>query len=178
MEQRNPNGTGAPNKVLKPGELTEISLSQIALDPFAGNADVLAFDDPKSVLDEEVGDVSTVPGEIEILFESDSPIKGIDLRTALHNLNGDTFRKITFGPYLDSSKSQSLSRSNKSNHGAVLIGRPHDCYVCAGASEAFFAVELLLRSNRKKDQKSPALKKIEGAGIKNPVPCFYARRGN
>lgn len=105
--------TATYNKPLKPGEITEISLSQIALDPSAGNADILGFgdtyqvlvktqaiqtegfDDPKIALTEGFGDVSTVPGEIMIPFENDNPIQGIDLRTALHNLNGDTTQVIT-----------------------------------------------------------------------------------
>ena len=105
--------TATYNKALKPGELTEISLSQIALDPAAGNADIAGlgdtyqvlvktqavqtegFDDPKFALDEAFGDVSTVPGEIEIPFENDNPIMGIDLKTALHNLDGDSTNVIT-----------------------------------------------------------------------------------
>ncbi|MBQ8192084.1 MAG: BspA family leucine-rich repeat surface protein, partial [Bacteroidaceae bacterium] len=97
--------TATYNEVLKPGALTEISLSQIALDPTATNADVEAFgetyqvlvktqgiqadgfDDPNTALNEGFG--SKIP------FENDNPIKGIDLRTALHNLNGDTTQVIT-----------------------------------------------------------------------------------
>ena len=93
------------NKVLAPGALTEISLSQIALDPTATNEDVEAFgetyqvlvktqaiqadgfDDPNTALNEGFG--SKIP------FENDNPIKGIDLRTALHNLNGDNTQVIT-----------------------------------------------------------------------------------
>ena len=88
------------NKVLAPGTLTEISLSQIALDPAATNADVEAFgetyqvlvktqgiqadgfDDPNTALNEGFG--SNIP------FQNDNPIKGIDVRTALHYLDGDT----------------------------------------------------------------------------------------
>ena len=42
--------TATYNKVLKPGELTEISLSQIALDPKADNADIAGFGDTYQVL--------------------------------------------------------------------------------------------------------------------------------
>ncbi len=101
--------TATYNKVLEPGALTEISLSQIALDKTAGNADVEAFGDtyqvlvksqaiqadgftdPDAALNEGFGviDANNVP------WESDSAIRGIDLRTALHNLNGDTTKVIT-----------------------------------------------------------------------------------
>lgn len=97
------------NKVLKPGELTEISLSQIALDSIADNADIAGFGDtyqvrvksqaiqadgftdPDSALNEGFGKIAAD----NIPFETDSPIKGIDLRTALHNLNGNTANPIT-----------------------------------------------------------------------------------
>ena len=42
--------TATYNKVLKPGQLTEISLSQIALDPCANNADIAGFGDTYQVL--------------------------------------------------------------------------------------------------------------------------------
>ena len=101
--------TATYNKVLKPGTLTEISLSQIALDKAATNADVEAFgetyqvlvktqaiqadgfDNPEDALDEGFGD--------EIPFENDNPIQGIDLRTALHyyerNQNNQITTKVT-----------------------------------------------------------------------------------
>ena len=49
------------------------------------------FDDPKSALDEGFGE----PTVDNIPWENDSAIRGIDLRTALHYLNGDTTQKIT-----------------------------------------------------------------------------------
>ena len=94
---------------LKPGELTEISLSQIALDGSATNEDVLAFGDTYQVLvksqaiqaegfanageavDEGFGKVIVE----NIPWDNDSPVRGIDLRTALHHLNGDTTKVIT-----------------------------------------------------------------------------------
>jgi len=89
------------NKVLTPGALTEISLSQIALDKTATNDDVAGFgdtfqvlvqsqavqaagfDDPGTALDEAFGEIPPAP------FENDDPVKGADLKTALHYLNAD-----------------------------------------------------------------------------------------
>ena len=104
------------NKILKPGELTEISLAQIALDPTATNEDLKAFGDTyqvlvksqaiqadgfddellpeneiiKNALDEGFGPVRNNPP-----FEYDDPYLGTDLRTALHNYMGDTTQVIT-----------------------------------------------------------------------------------
>ncbi len=95
--------TATYNKVLEPGALTEISLSQIALDSSATNEDVEAFGetyqvlvksqgiqaagftDPDTALDEGFGviDANNAP------WETDNPIKGIDVRTALHYKFGD-----------------------------------------------------------------------------------------
>ena len=101
--------TATYNEVLKPGALTEISLSQIALDPTATNADVEAFgetyqvlvktqaiqadgfDGPNAALNEGFLEIS----ENNIPWENDSPIRGIDLRTALHYENGNAAKKIT-----------------------------------------------------------------------------------
>ena len=115
--------TATYNKVLKPGELTEISLSQIALDPKADNADIAGFGDtyqvlvksqgiqadgfegPDAALNEGFGLLIENTGTAEaprftvarrnLPFANDSAIKGIDLRTALHNLNGNTAKPIT-----------------------------------------------------------------------------------
>ena len=115
--------TATYNKVLKPGELTEISLSQIALDSKADNADIAGFGDtyqvlvksqgiqadgfdgPDSALNEGFGTVIENTGTAEsplftvvrsnLPFANDSAIKGIDLRTALHNLGGNTANPIT-----------------------------------------------------------------------------------
>lgn len=96
--------------MLAPGALTEISLSQIMLDKTAGNADVEAFgdtyqvlvksqgiqadgfSDAETALKEGFGDITATEN---IPFDNDSPTEGIDLRTALHNLNGDTNNPIT-----------------------------------------------------------------------------------
>jgi len=101
--------TATYNKVLAPGALTEISLSQIALDPSATNEDVAGFgetyqvlvqsqavqadgfDDPSKALTEAFG---TVDDE-NVPWENDSSIRGIDLRTALHYYEGDTTKGIT-----------------------------------------------------------------------------------
>ena len=116
--------TATYNKVLEPGALTEISLSQIALDKSATNADVEAFGETYQVLvktqaiqaagfgtaaaalDEGFGVIIINEGtedapmlEVnadEIPFADDNPIEGIDLKTALHYLDGDaTGTKIT-----------------------------------------------------------------------------------
>ena len=91
--------TATYNEVLKPGALTEISLSQIALDPTATNADVEAFGETYQVLVKtqaiqadgfDAPDTALNKGfGSDIPFENDNPIKGIDLRTALHYLDGD-----------------------------------------------------------------------------------------
>ena len=102
--------TATYNKVLEPGKLTEISLSQIALDKSATNADVEAFgetyqilvktqavqaegfDDPAFALDEgfEPIDVNNIP------WENDALPQGVNMKDALHYLNGDpTGTKIT-----------------------------------------------------------------------------------
>ena len=111
--------TATYNKVLAPGALTEISLSQIALDSSATNEDVEAFgetyqvlvktqgiqadgfDGPNAALNEGFLEIS----ENNIPWKNDSPIRGIDLRTALHYENGNAAKKITgtvtnvvFGP--------------------------------------------------------------------------------
>ena len=95
--------TATYNKVLAPGALTEISLSQIALDKTATNEDVEAFgetynvlvksqgiqadgfDTAKLALDEGFGPItaSAVP------FKTDEPIQGVKVRDALYYLNGD-----------------------------------------------------------------------------------------
>ena len=95
--------TATYNKVLAPGAITEISLSQIALDKTATNEDVKAFGetyqvlvksqgiqadgftDPNTALNEGFGviDTNNVP------WEHDNPNRGGDLKTALHYLNGD-----------------------------------------------------------------------------------------
>ena len=101
--------TATYNKVLAPGALTEISLSQIALDKTATNEDVEAFgdtyqvlvksqgiqadgfDDPDFALNEGFG----VIDENNVPWTTDSAVKGIDLKTALHNLEGNTATPIT-----------------------------------------------------------------------------------
>ena len=101
--------TATYNKVLKPGALTEISLAQIALDPSATNEDVKAFGDTYQVLVKSQGiqadgftDANTALTEgfgsisnANIPWKNDSPIKGIDLRTALHYYGGDQANQIT-----------------------------------------------------------------------------------
>ena len=90
------------NKVLTPGALTEISLSQIALDKTATNADVEAFGETYQILVQSQGiqadgftDAATALnegfGEIEsnIPWETDAPTVGASIPNALHYLNGD-----------------------------------------------------------------------------------------
>ena len=91
------------NEVLAPGALTEISLSQIALDKTATNADVEAFgetyqilvktqaiqtqgfDDAAMALNEgfDIIDANSIP------WETDAPTAGATLKNALHYLNAD-----------------------------------------------------------------------------------------
>ena len=108
--------TATYNKVLKPGAFTEISLAQIALDPSATNEDVKAFGDTFQVLVKSQAiqaegfgnellpeyenannalDEGFGPVRNQLPFENDSPYRGIDLRTALHNYQGDTSKVIT-----------------------------------------------------------------------------------
>jgi predicted ribosomally synthesized peptide with SipW-like signal peptide len=95
--------TATYNKILAPGALTEISLSQIALDKTATNADVEAFGETYQILVKSQGiqadgfnnaimalndgfdviDASNIPWEI------DAPVVGTDVRTALKYLNAD-----------------------------------------------------------------------------------------
>jgi len=100
--------TATYNKVLAPGALTEISLSQIALDPSATNEDVAAFgetynvlvqsqavqadgfDDPSKALNEAFGEIS----DVAIPWTSDQPPKGIDVRSALRFYQGDVNQPI------------------------------------------------------------------------------------
>lgn len=96
--------TATYSKILTPGALTEISLSQVALDAAASNADVEAFGDTYQVLVKTQGvqtagfpDADTALkagfGAVDtdnIPWENDAPTRGTDLRTALHYLDGDT----------------------------------------------------------------------------------------
>ena len=95
--------------ILKPGTVTEISLSQMILDQAVTNEDVDAFgktyqilvksqaiqtggfDDAAAALDEGFGviDAGNVP------WDNDAPTRGVDIRTALHYLNGNTANPIT-----------------------------------------------------------------------------------
>jgi predicted ribosomally synthesized peptide with SipW-like signal peptide len=101
--------TATYNKVLKPGQITEISLSQVALDSSAANGDIEGFGDtyqilvksqgiqadgfenPEEALDEGFQAVSAT----NIPWENDSATKGSDMRNALHYLNGDKTKQIT-----------------------------------------------------------------------------------
>ena len=125
VELPNADGTGTNkyfivtatyNKVLAPGAYTEISLSQIALDSSATNEDVEAFGDTYQVLVKSQA-IQTDGFRNELLpeyenaklalnsgfgavpntmpFENDNPHLGTDLRTALHNYEGDTSNVIT-----------------------------------------------------------------------------------
>ena len=100
--------TATYNKVLAPGALTEISLSQIALDKTATNEDVKAFGDTYQVLVKSQGiqadgfdrpDAALDAGFGEITadnipWENDSPTRGVSLKKALHYYEGGA-TKIT-----------------------------------------------------------------------------------
>ena len=95
--------TATYNDILEPGALTEISLSQIALDKSATNADVEAFGETYNILvktqaiqadgfesaaialDDGFGVITaaTVP------FTTDEPVQGATAHNALYYLNGD-----------------------------------------------------------------------------------------
>ena len=95
--------TATYNKILAPGALTEISLSQIALDKTATNADVEAFGETYNILvktqaiqadgfesaaialDEGFNpiDADNIP------FTIDEPVVGANMKNALHYLNAD-----------------------------------------------------------------------------------------
>ena len=102
--------TATYNKVLAPGALTEISLSQIALDKTATNEDVEAFGDTYQILVKSQGiqadgftDAATALNEgfgaiasDNIPWENDIIVVNGNIRDALHYLNGDvTGTKIT-----------------------------------------------------------------------------------
>ena len=106
--------TATYNKVLAPGAITEISLSQIALDSKATNADIesfgdtyqilvqsqavqaAGFEDADTALNEAFGEIDVEADPPEIPFEDDNPTKGVDVKTAIHYLNGSkSSTKIT-----------------------------------------------------------------------------------
>ena len=101
--------TATYNKVLAPSALTEISLSQIALDSTATNADVEAFGDTYQVLVKSQGiqadgfddpfvaltDGFGAIAADNIPWENDSAIAGLDLKTALHYYEGNKSNQIT-----------------------------------------------------------------------------------
>ena len=118
--------------ILQPGKLTPPSLLQIALDPSATNEDVASFgdtyqvlvksqgiqaqgfEDAETALNEGFGDIPT--GEGSIPWENDSPIKGIDLRTALHYENGNGTKitsKVTNVVFALNSEYPGIVNSNK-----------------------------------------------------------------
>jgi predicted ribosomally synthesized peptide with SipW-like signal peptide len=92
-------------KVLQPGDFTEISLSQIALDPLATNSDVAAFGDTYNVMVvaqgiQQAGFTSIDQAFEEgfgsaIPFENLAFVTPINLRTALHYLDGNAEVTIT-----------------------------------------------------------------------------------
>ena len=95
--------TATYKDILKPGALTEISLSQIALDKTATNADVEAFGDTYQILvksqaiqaDGFENPVAALNDGFEVISEnnvpwvSDTPVAGATVSNAIHYLNGD-----------------------------------------------------------------------------------------
>ena len=92
-------------KELMPDDFTDITLSQIALDSSATNEQVEAFGDTYEVFVNAQGiqsagfkDPDTALDEgfgTDIPFDGIALVEGIDLRIALHNLNGDDSNPIT-----------------------------------------------------------------------------------
>ena len=109
--------TATYNQVLAPGALTEISLSQIALDKTATNEDVEAFGDTYQILVKSQGiqadgfaDPATALNEgfgaiaaDNIPWENDAATKGIGLKKAVQYLDGGSTKiagsvvNVTFG---------------------------------------------------------------------------------
>lgn len=96
-------------EALKPGEFTEISLSQIALDSSATNEDVEALGDTYHVLvksqaiqadgftgaEEALNEgFGKITADENIPFDTDQPIKGIDVRSALRFYQGNAEQPI------------------------------------------------------------------------------------
>ena len=102
--------------ILAPGALSEISLSQIALDKSATNEDVEAFGETYQILvktqaiqadgfrnellpEHENAQTALDAGfgavQNALPFENDNPYRGTDLRTALHHYQGDPSNVIT-----------------------------------------------------------------------------------
>jgi surface protein len=130
-------------KALAPESVTEISLSQIALDSFATNADVAAFDKTYNVLVHAQGIQSDGFGDVpeDALIEGfgrDIPFdmtlaRGVDLYTALHYYGGtkgedtkitDKVTSVTFG--LNSKHEEVVSNTNSR---AVLTSVEQDAEV-------------------------------------------------
>ncbi len=127
-------------KALAPESVTEISLSQIALDPYATNADVDAFDKTYNVLVHAQGIQSAGFENPETAldegFGEDIPFdmtidQGVTLYNALHYLNGDASNaankitdkvaKVTFG--LNENYSNIV---NNSDYSVVLTSEEQD----------------------------------------------------
>ena len=138
--------TATYNKILAPGALTEISLSQIALDKTATNEDVEAFGDTYQILvksqgiqadgfdtamlalDEGFGVINSA----RIPWQIDAPEQGVTVKNALHYLNGDNtspaitskISSVTFG----------LTKNYANiadNYDAVLVSEEQDVPVYA-----------------------------------------------
>jgi surface protein len=105
--------TATYNDVLTPGDLTQISLSQIALDKTATNEDVEAFGetyqilvksqgiqadgftDAATALNEGFGKIDVTAQPPQMPFENEDSTLGVDTRKALHYENGDVDKPIT-----------------------------------------------------------------------------------
>ena len=134
------------NEKLAPGAITEISLSQIALDKSATNADVEAFGDTYQILVKtqaiqadgfESAAIALDEGfepidETSVPWETDLATKGGAVYNALHYLNGDAtgtqitskIKTITFGT---TQKYESIAAENK----GILIDMEQDIPVYA-----------------------------------------------
>ena len=151
-----PNAEGSTTKyfvavatykdILKPGALTEISLSQIALDKTATNADVEAFGETYQILvksqaiqadgfdtaDFALNDGFGIVDAQNIPWQIDAPEQGVTVKNALHYLNGDAtgqaittkVTSVTFGLTKDYA-------NIADNYGGVLVSEEQDVPVYA-----------------------------------------------
>ena len=150
------------NYALAPGDYTEISLSQISLDPAASNVDARAFNRGYRVLVAAQGIQSEgfdTPGQaLEKGFGTDDPFglnyyKGVDLNTALHYFEGDKtgtqitkkVSSVTFGlkedyPELETQDGTLTKNETLEGDQAVSASPVHTYYVPDGENYKLYVL--------------------------------------